>query len=85
MPDLDDLDEALIKYIRAEVNPKANVDVDTDLLAGEVMDSLGILAIIGFVEDRYGIEIEPEEVSIDSFRTVMAIRQLVAEKLTLNE
>lgn len=81
--DLEGLDEALIKYIRSDVNPKANVDVDTDLLAGEVLDSLGILAIIGFVEDRYGLEIEPEEVSLDSFRTITAIRQLVAEKLSL--
>jgi acyl carrier protein len=83
MADLDGLEEALIKYIHTEVNPKANVDIHTDLLAGEVLDSLGILAIIGFVEDRYGFDIEPEEVSLESFRTVSAIRQLVANKLSL--
>jgi acyl carrier protein len=83
MADLDGLEEALIKYIQTEVNPKAKVDAQTDLLAGEVLDSLGILAIIGFVEDRYGFDIEPEEVSLESFRTVSAIRQLVANKLSL--
>jgi hypothetical protein len=29
------------------------------------------------------LEIEAEEVSLDSFRTVSAIRQLVAEKLSV--
>jgi acyl carrier protein len=79
---LDGLEEALVKYIMTQVNPKAKVDANTDLLAGEVLDSLGILAIIGFVEDRYGLEIEPEEVSLESFRSVAAIRQLVADKLS---
>ncbi|MGZ8755169.1 MAG: acyl carrier protein [Acidimicrobiia bacterium] len=82
MANLDGLEEALVKYIMTEVNPKAKVDANTDLLAGEVLDSLGILAIIGFVEDRYGLEIEAEEVSLESFRTVAAIRQLVADKLS---
>jgi len=82
LANLDGLEEALVKYIMTEVNPKANVDAHTDLLAGEVLDSLGILAIIGFVEDRYGLEIEAEEVSLDSFRSVAAIRQLVADKLS---
>jgi acyl carrier protein len=82
LANLDGLEDALVQYIMTDVNPKAHVDAHTDLLAGEVLDSLGILAIIGFVEDRYGLEIEPEEVSLDSFRSVAAIRQLVADKLS---
>lgn len=82
MGDLDGLEEALISYIQTEVNPRVKVDLDTDLLAGEVLDSLGILAVIGFVEDRYDLEIDAEDVSKDSFRTVSAIRQLVAAKLS---
>lgn len=82
MANLDGLEEALISYIQSEVNPRADIDLHTDLLGGEVLDSIGILAVIGFVEDRYGLEIEAEDVSLESFRNVRAIRQLVADKLS---
>jgi acyl carrier protein len=84
MVNLEGFEDALLLYISTEVNPSATgLHAQTDLLAGEILDSLGILAIIGFVENRYGLEIEAEEVSLDSFRTVSAIRQLVAEKLSV--
>lgn len=85
MPNLDALEEELIAFIQTEVNPNVTqLGPDTDLLGGETLDSLGILAVIGYLEDRFGFEIEVEEVSLESFRTVATIRALVVDKLRAN-
>lgn len=76
-------EEALIEYIRSEVKPNIDrVDTSTDLVSGEGIDSLGMLAIVGFVEEWYGIEIEAEDVSVEHFRTVRTIRDFALGKLS---
>jgi acyl carrier protein len=82
MSGLEGFEDALIEYIRTEVNPKVSrLDRQTDLFAREVVDSLGVLALVGFVENRFGFEVEPDDISLESFRTVAAIHDFVVQKL----
>ena len=43
----------------------------------DVIDSLGVLEVVEFVEEHFGIVIDEEELLADNFRTVKAISQLV--------
>lgn len=36
---------------------------------------------MGFVENRFGFEVEPDDISLECFRTVAAIRDFVVSKL----
>lgn len=71
------------QFIRAEIlfdeDPSALAD-DTVLLEG-AMDSLGLMQLVAFLEEEFGIEIDEADVTAHHFRTVADIERLVAAKL----
>ena len=67
------MNEVLIEYIHGQLlNGRADVAVgpDDDLLASGLVDSIGMLQIIQFVEKRFSISIPFEDVTIENFGTV---------------
>jgi len=53
---------------------------DTPLLGG-VIDSLGLMQLISFLEEEFNVAIDDAEVTADNFRTVSQIEQLVSQKV----
>jgi acyl carrier protein len=76
-----DDDTAKIKgFIVEEFMPDISVDElesDYDLLTGGVVDSLGLLKFVAWMEDEFDIEVDESELGPDSFRTVTAIKEFV--------
>jgi acyl carrier protein len=58
----------------------ASLSEQMNLVEEEILDSLGIMSIVEFLEERFGVEIDPAEIEIDNFETLAAIANLVAEK-----
>jgi acyl carrier protein len=56
-------------------------DEDTDLQHAGVLDSFSTLALIGFIDERFGVQLEPAEVSGETFRTVRTLAHQVTEAL----
>ncbi|MDH4119059.1 MAG: acyl carrier protein [Acidimicrobiia bacterium] len=54
---------------------------DTPLLKTELIDSMGVLTLVGFLEDEYGIIIAADDVSAANFETLVTITRLVESKL----
>lgn len=67
-------------YIREELMNGANGDLDEseNLLAAGIIDSLGILRLVSFVEEKFGIEVPDEDVTIDNFQSVKSMTDYVA-------
>ena len=65
-------EDDLIKMISTEVSldPTYEIVGDTDLLLTGLVDSMGVLVIVAWLEDRLGIEIDPVDVVLDNFQTV---------------
>jgi acyl carrier protein len=38
------------------------------------------MSLVEFIEERYGLDIDPAEIEIENFETLAAISALVAEK-----
>lgn len=57
--------------------PAEELGADEDLLAGGVVDSLGLLKLIAWIEDRFGVAVDEVELSPDSFRSITAIDAFV--------
>lgn len=53
---------------------------DDDLLADGIIDSLGITELITFLERRYGIKVEDDDVEAENFRSVDSIVAFVEQK-----
>ena len=73
----------ITEYIKSEfVRNDTGVDIDTaNLLEEEIIDSLGIFTLVSFIEDKFGVTVDPEEVNLDNFETVSAVTKLVEGKL----
>ncbi len=71
-----------VRQFIAEELASGTVEItdDTPLIEQEIMDSTGILTVIGFLEDEYDIFIDADDVSVEQFRTVNAIAELVLAK-----
>lgn len=66
----------LIDFVVSELlNDRTDVDLQPqdDLLSSQLVDSLGVMRIIAFLEERYGIRIPPSDVTIENFIDVQTI------------
>ena len=73
--------EPLRKFIRKQFlfDEGARLD-DADPLFPEVIDSLGVMEVVDFVEESYGVDIADDELLADNFRSLQAISALVDRK-----
>ncbi|MGH3869346.1 MAG: phosphopantetheine-binding protein [Pseudonocardiaceae bacterium] len=72
--------QTITKFLVDEFLPDVPADslaVDYDLLAGGVLDSLGLLKVIVWLEDRFNVVIDDIEIEPDNFRTAAAINTFV--------
>ncbi|MDQ1016532.1 acyl carrier protein [Streptomyces afghaniensis] len=58
--------------------PAAELDAELDLLENGVIDSLGLLKLIAWIEDRYGIDTDQGDLRPESFRSVAAIDAFIS-------
>ena len=50
---------------------------DEDLLAADLIDSLGITELVSFLERRYGIAVSDDELLPENFQTIEKIAAFV--------
>jgi len=65
----------LMRYIKDELlrGRMNDLQAEDDLLSSGVINSLGILQLVSFVEERMGIEIPDEDVVYENFHSVDAL------------
>jgi acyl carrier protein len=56
------------------------IEPDQDLLAGGLIDSLGVTQLVAFLEDRYGIRVSDDELTPANFCTLASIEGFVSSK-----
>ncbi|MFS8096829.1 AMP-binding protein [Lentzea alba] len=57
--------------------PAGDLAADYDLLAGGVIDSLGLLKVIAWLEDRFALAVDDIDLEPDLFRSVAAINTFI--------
>ncbi len=67
-----DIRDDLLQIINDEIslNPSIPVEGDTDLLVTGLVDSLGIVEVVAWMEERIGTEIDPIDIVRANFQTV---------------
>lgn len=76
MKDIDTIKKFLIEQFLPDVDA-AELDVDYDLLSNGVIDSLGLLKLIAWVENTFDMAVADTDLDPDNFRTVAAIAAFV--------
>ncbi|HEX3631697.1 MAG TPA: acyl carrier protein [Casimicrobiaceae bacterium] len=70
-------------FVQGAAGGKGGIAVapDTDIIGEGLVDSLAIFKLIAFVEETFGVTIEPDEVLLENFQTLRAVRNLIVKKL----
>ncbi len=79
-----EIQEAIKSYILEAFLPGESPSALTDstpLVTGGILDSLAILKLVVFLEERFGIRVEAHETMVDYLNTIADIAQLVRSKL----
>ena len=70
------MNKTLITYISKELisgSQEITITPNEDLLGGGLIDSLGMMRLLTFIESEFNIEIPPEDMVIENFMTVDCI------------
>lgn len=74
----DDMSTDLLNFVRDEVAmTDAPLATDTDLLLGGAVDSLGVIRITHWLEERTGSPVPPGDITLENFQSVAAIAAYV--------
>lgn len=60
---------------------EAEIDENVDLIERGVIDSMSLLRLVSFLEERYHIEIQDEDLVPDNFRSRRAIEAFITRCL----
>ena len=78
----EDLRQYILSRFLPGENP-ANLRDDTPLRGSGIIDSMGVLLIVRFLEERLGSEINPHEMRAQDFATIDAISSFVERRSAL--
>jgi acyl carrier protein len=53
---------------------------EDDLLAKGLVDSHGVMELVGFLEERYGISVDDADLTPENFQSLVRIEEFVARK-----
>jgi acyl carrier protein len=72
---------SIVDFVR-ERFPAAPVvlTAETALLDGGIIDSLGVIDLMAFLEAEHGIEIDDADYAMENFETIASLAQLVEQK-----
>jgi len=74
------LEERIIEIIEKLTDFKdLNNNKDIDLLENEILDSLAFIELIEMLNDEFNIEIQPTQVSPDTWRSVKNIAKYIQQ------
>ena len=78
----------IIRYIQDNLlTGKGEIELspEDDLLGSGLLDSIGVMRLVGFVEESFNIKIPPEDIIIENFMDVKAITNYVGTQHVDNE
>lgn len=81
---MENLKQTIREYILSEFLPGENPAELTDatpLITGGILDSLATIKLVAFLEERYPIQIQAHETTMDYLDTISDIAQLVSSKM----
>jgi acyl carrier protein len=80
---MDEMRSRIRSFIAKEVLLEENPSVVTDRtrLVGGVLDSLGLMQLVSYLQETFAVTFEESEVTPENFRTVADVEQLVRQKV----
>ena len=74
----------ILHFIQTEVSLDQTFEIEgsTDLLLTGLVDSLGVLDIVGWIEENHSFEIDPADITLENFQTVDLMESYIDSRLS---
>ncbi|HSL21135.1 MAG TPA: phosphopantetheine-binding protein [Vicinamibacterales bacterium] len=66
----------ITEFIITEVNPDLNLSTlaaDEPLIESGIVDSLGVLKILAFLDEAFGVDLSSDQIKLENFKDVRSI------------
>lgn len=74
--------QSLLRFVSDELlGGTMEIAADDDLLADGMVDSLGMVRLVGFVEQRFEIAVPPVDFTIENFRSIATLTAYVSKRV----
>lgn len=76
-------DARLIEFIKTDLargKVAGTLGFSDDLIESEILDSLGIMKLILFLENNYAVKISDDDLTLENFTSIMSINSLIDRK-----
>lgn len=81
-----EISESLVAFISDNILADGTrIDVEQNLLSDGMVDSLGMLRLVGYIETSYEMKIPPDQFTIQNFRNIDSISTYVNQLLSNKE
>ena len=73
----------ILEFLNATLHPtgKPVTDVELNLIEAGVIDSVGILELVVFLDEAFGVRVEQESLSPENFHSVVSVAGFVRRTL----
>jgi acyl carrier protein len=72
------VEKQLIGYFKEKSDTA--VDSKTLLLEEKIIDSMGVMELIAFIESNFGVEFTDDDLTVDNFKTIDSIMSVIMSK-----
>ena len=79
-----DLQLKILHFISSQLlsdRPDIRVNAEDDLLSENLLDSMGIMRLVSFIDEQFQFAVPPEDVTIENFLSVNDISRYLASHL----
>lgn len=80
---MEDIKEVIRQYILTEFLPgekPSNLQDDTPLRTSGILDSIGMVKLVSYIEEKFGVEVEAHETGVENFDRIEDIAALIERK-----
>lgn len=74
-----DIEKYLLTELVMDTN-KTSLEPDEDLLNQGIIDSMGILQLVAFIEEKFGVSVADEDIVPENFRSLNCLVEFVGKK-----
>ncbi len=64
---------------------QTKIEDATPLVTGGLIDSIGMIGLVAFLEANFKVEFDPREINVHNLDTLQLIEELIRKKLAVRE
>ena len=77
---MNEIIELLIEHVRDESGYTGPIGADDDLIQAGILDSYSIVSLALFAQERFGIELEGDDLVRENVARLSALAKLIAQR-----